>query len=75
MRHFLCKHAILRRSAPLAFAVALLTLRMLVTAAAAVLVAAAGKAQGLPARPLTTVPGAVDIAAVAAPAENDLSMA
>ena len=75
MRHFLRKNAILRRPAPLAFAIAPLTLRMLVTAAAAVLVAAAGETQGPPPCRLTAVPGAVDIAAVAASAENDFSTA
>ena len=73
MRHFLRRTAILRRRAPPAFAIAPLTLRMHVAAAPAVLVAAAGAAQGPPARRLAAVPGAVDIASVAAAAENDLS--
>ena len=72
MRHFLRGNAILRRRASLAFTIAPLTLRMLVTAAPAVLVAAAGAAQGPPARRLPAVPGAVDIAMIAAAAENDL---
>lgn len=75
MRHFMHENAIFRRPPPLAFAIAPLTLRMRVAAASAVLVAAPGEAQGLPARRLATVPGAVDIAAVAASAENDLSTA
>ena len=75
MRHFLRGNAILRRRASLAFTIAPLTLRMLVTAAPAVLVAAAGAAQGPPARRLPAVPGAVDIATIAAAAENDLSTA
>ena len=75
MRHFLRGNAILRRPAPLSFAIAPLTLRMLVTAPAAVLVPAPGEAQGPPARRLGAVPGAVDIAAIAASAENDLSTA
>ena len=75
MRHFLRRTAILRRRASPAFAIAPLTLRMHVAAAPAALVAAAGAAQGPPARCLPAVPGAVDIAAVAAAAENDLSTA
>lgn len=75
MRHFLRGKAILGRRVSLAFPVAPLTLRMHVAAAQAVLVAAAGTAQGPPARYLSAVPGAVDIAAVAAAAENDLSIA
>ena len=75
MRHFLRENAILRRPAPLSFAIAPLTLRMLVTAPAAVLVSATGEAQGPPARRLAAVPGAVDVAAIAASAENDLSTA
>ena len=75
MRHFLHKSALLRRRAPLAFAIATLTLRMLVTAASAVLVAAAGEALRFPARGLAALPGTVDMAAIAASAENDLSTA
>jgi len=75
MRHFLHKRVIFRRPAPLAFAITPLTLRMLVTALAAVLVAAPGEAQGPSARRLAAVPRAVDIAAIAASAENDLSTA
>ena len=75
MRHFLRRTAVLPRRAPLAFAIAPLTLRMHVTAAPAVLVTAAGTSQGPPARRLPAVPGAVDIAAIAAAAENDLSTA
>ena len=75
MRHFLRRTAILGRRALPAFAIAPLTLCMHVTAAPAVLVAAPGAAQGLPARRLPAIPGAVDIAAVAAAAENDLSTA
>ena len=75
MRHFLRRTAILRRRASLAFAIAPLTLRMHVTAAPAILVAAAGAAQGPPARRLAAVPGAIDIATIAAAAENDLATA
>ena len=75
MRHFLRTTSVLRRADATAFAIAPLTLRMHVAAAPAVLVAAAGAAHGPPARRLPAVPGAVDIAAVAAAAENDLSTA
>ena len=56
MRHFLRRTAILRRQASPAFAIAPLTLRMHVTAAPAILVAAAGAAQGPPARRLPAIP-------------------
>ena len=74
MRHFLPQAPILRCPAPAAFAIAPLALRMLVTAPAAVLVAPPGKALRVPPRLLATAPGAVDVAVVAAPAENDLTM-
>ena len=75
MRHFLRGNTILRRGASLAFAIAPLTLRMHVAAAPAVLVAAAGAAQGPLTRRLAAVPGAVDIAAITATAEDDLPTA
>ena len=74
MRHFLPQAPILRCPAPAAFAIAPLALRMLVTAPAAVLVAPPGKALRVPPRLLATAPGAVDVAVVAAPAENNLTM-
>ena len=75
MRHFLHESTVLRRPVPLAFAIAPLALRMLVTTPAAVLIAAAGETLRFPARGQATLPGTVDMAAVAAPAENDPSTA
>ena len=75
MRHFLREDAIPLGSMTAPFAVAPLTLSMLVAAPAAVLVAPPGKPLRIPPRPLAAVPGAVDIAVIAAPAENDLPVA
>ena len=57
-----------------AFAVAPLALRMLVTAPPAVLAAPSGKALRVPPRSIATTPGAVDVAVVAAPAKDDLTV-
>ena len=74
MRHFLRTGPLLRRPAPVGFAVAPLALRMLVTAPQAVLVEPSGKALRLPPRPIATTPGAVDVVVVAAPAKDDLTV-
>ena len=73
MRHFLPAAPIHRRPAPLAFAIAPLALGMLVSAPAAVLVALPGTALRVPPRLLAAAPRTVDVAVVAAPAENDLA--
>jgi len=74
MRHFPRGAANLRRPAAATFAVAPLALGMLVTAAPAVLVAPAGKALRTPPRRLAAAPRAVDVPAVAAPAQNHLAV-
>jgi len=75
MRHFLREDAIPLDSMTAPFAVAPLTLSVLVAAPAAVLVAPPGKPLRVPPRPFAAVPGAVDVAVIAALAENDLPVA
>ena len=57
------------------FAIAPLALRMLVTAPVAVLVTLPGKALRVPARRAAAAPGAIDVAVIAAGAENHLAKA
>ena len=75
MRHFLSAGPVLRRPAPATFAIAPLALRMLVTAPVAVLVTLPGKALRVPARSAAAAPGAIDVAVIAAGAENHLAKA
>jgi len=75
MRHFLREDAVPPGSMTAPFAVAPLTLGVLVAAPPAVLVAPPGKPLRVPPRPLAAVSRAVDVAVIAAPAENDLPMA
>ena len=75
MRHFPPAGRNLRRRAPAAFAVAPLALGMLVTAPPAVLVAPPRKAHRSTPSPAAAAPRAVDVAVIAAPAENHLAAA
>ena len=75
MRHFLAADPLLRRAAASALAVAPLALGMLVTAAPAVLVATPRKPHGSTPGPVAATPRTVDVAAVAARAENNLPVA
>ena len=75
MRHFLPAAAILQLTQPAALAVPPLALRVLVTAAAAVLVAAPGTAQRTPPRLSAAPRRAVDVAVIATPAQNHLTVA
>ncbi len=75
MRHFLHAGPNRRCRAAAAFAVAPLTLGMLVAAPATILVALTRKAYRSTPRPAAAVPRTVDVAVVATTAENHLAMA